>query len=481
MKAPLYDKIMEYGKNITSFHMPGHKFGGVLNMGQISPFDLDVTEVPGLDNLYEAEGVILEAQRKMAMKYGAKDTIFITNGSTSGIIASILAVCKPGDSLIVARNCHHSVWNALILGGVQPIYINPSYDEDYNILGGICTSKLEQTLISNPEVKGVIIVSPTYEGFVSDIEGISNIVHKYSKILIVDEAHGAHFIWDKIFPKSAVQCGADLVIQSMHKTLPAITQSALLHIGSDKIDKQTLIQRLQMIQTSSPSYIMMALMDYIRAEMEEKENLWTDYIREILKVRKRLMKLQNLLILSKDICGKVDIYDMDISKIVIYTYNTQITGVELGEILRSNYSIQVEVEAEEYIIAMSTIGDTSYDLGILCEALLEIDSKLKQGKIKKRYVNMIDINNKNNNVPREIYFADKEYIPIEKSKGRISATNIMLYPPGIPLICIGEVFSKKMIHNMKDFPGKLLGIINEKNNIKVLVSKDYEKERTYEG
>lgn len=473
MKAPLYNHLIKYNKEITSFHMPGHKFGKALGMEKLSLLDLDVTEVPGLDNLYDAEGIILKSQREMATKYKAKDTIFITNGSTAGILASIMTVCGPGESLIIARNSHNSVWNGLILGGIRPIYLNPSYEEQYQILGGIPIMALEECLIAYPEAKGVLVVSPTYEGLVSDIEGIAKVVHKYKKILIVDEAHGAHFVWNKKFPKSAVECGADLVIQSMHKTLPTLTQSALLHIGSERIHKEVLIQRLQMVQTSSPSYTMMGLMDYMRAYMEEHHDLWTDYLKNLLKARERLMQLDNLLLLSDNISGKADIWDIDISKLVINTSYTDITGIELGKILRSKYHIQVEVEAQAYIIAMSTVGDSPSDLEALCKALQEIDSKLMRHTPIKNSFNMVKSDNRESILPRDVFFGEKEYILLEECETRISGANIMLYPPGIPIICIGERFSKEMIYNIKECSDKLLGVVYNKGSIAVSVAKEY--------
>lgn len=472
MKAPLYNQLIKYSKDITSFHMPGHKSANILKMNDIPFLKLDVTEVPGLDNLYEAEGIILEAEKEMAIQYGAKDSIFLTNGSTAGILASILTVCRPGDALIVARNAHHSVWSGLILGGIKPIYINPSYNQEYNILGGICPIELEQILKDNPEAKGLIIVSPTYEGLVSDIKGIAKIVHGHNKLLIVDEAHGAHFVWDQAFPESAISHGADLIIHSMHKTLPTLTQSALVHIGSQRVDKQDFIKRLQMIQTSSPSYIMMGIMDYTRAQMKAQPGLWGNYVQALLGTRSLLGNMENLVLLSKDICKQSNIYDLDESKLTIFTHNADISGIELGKLLRTKYNIQVEVEAEEYIIAMSTIADDINDLEGLSKALLEIDANLKSNQTKKRYYKELKIQNQKNILPRDVYFGHKEEISIEESVGRISGANIMLYPPGIPLICIGEIFSKQTIDHIKRLSTQILGIINTNNQLKVLVSSE---------
>lgn len=473
MKAPLYDQLIKYNKHMTSFHMPGHKFGKILEMKRLSLLDLDVTEVPGLDNLYDADGIILRAQKKMAFKYKAKESIFLTNGSTAGILASMMAVCKPGDSLIVARNSHNSVWNGLILGGIKPIYINPSYQKDYEMLGGISIVELEKLLIAYPEAKGVLIVSPTYEGFVSDIEQIAKLVHDHKKILIVDEAHGAHFVWHHKFPKSAIECGADIVIQSMHKTLPTLSQSALLHIGSDRIQREILIKHLQMIQTSSPSYVMMGLMDYIRAEMEQHHELWEDYLKGLLETRKNLKTLENLVLISEDICQKADIIDVDKSKLVIDTSHANITGIELGHILRTKYYIQVEVEAKNYIIAMSTVGDTPSDLEGFSKALHEIDSQLVGCTPMKSNFNMIKSENDQSILPRDVFYAEKEYVPIDQCDNKMSAANIMLYPPGIPLICIGERFSKEIIHYIKGCSEKLIGVTYYNQDPQVCIKKEH--------
>lgn len=474
MNTPLYNELVKYSDNINSFHMPGHKSTNLFNINQIPFWALDVTEVPGLDNLYEANGVIQEAQKLIAKRYGAKESIFLTNGSTAGIIASILTICNPGDTLIIARNCHHSVWNALILGGIRPVYINPNYCNDHGIIAGICPKELEQLMVDYPEAKGVILVSPTYEGLVSDIGRISKIIHEYNKILIVDEAHGAHFPWHQDFPKSAISQGADIVIQSMHKTLPAITQSALIHTCSHRVDTYILTQRLQMIQTSSPSYVMMGIMDYIREQMENQKDLWNNYINNLITIRKKLSQLQNLYMIPESICGDLNIFDIDKSKFVILTNATNITGIDLGNMLRKEYNIQVEVEAPNYIIAMSTIADTMDDLNLLCNALFEIDNRLEGNSRYLVSYKQFYLESKKEVLPRDIFFGKQWTTPLDQCIGEISATNIMLYPPGIPLICIGEVFTKEIIDYIKDVVDGVLGIIKEKDKISVLIWKEGE-------
>ncbi|MBS5800788.1 MAG: aminotransferase class I/II-fold pyridoxal phosphate-dependent enzyme, partial [Clostridiales bacterium] len=253
MKTPLYNALIEYSKHKKPFHMPGHKLGTFGDMKQLDFTALDVTEANGLDNLYEAEGIIKEAMQEMSRFYGAQSTTFLTNGSTAGILASLMTICKPGDKVLIARNCHHSVWHALILIGAVPIYIQPEYNEDFGLMGVIAKETISQALDLYPEVKGAIIVSPTYEGIVSDVKGIAEVLHEQDKVLIVDEAHGAHFVVNEAFPESSVLQGADLVIQSMHKTLPTLTQSALLHRGTNKINEDELIKNLRLVQTSSPS------------------------------------------------------------------------------------------------------------------------------------------------------------------------------------------------------------------------------------
>lgn len=466
MNAPLYNELMAYSNSKLAFHMPGHKFGTIADLNKLNLSSLDNTEAIGMDNLYTANGIIKQAMNLMADFYGAKETIFLTNGSTAGILASILATCKEGDKLIIARNAHHSVWSALILAGVIPIYINPTYLNDEDILGEIKAEVVEEALIKYPEAKGALIVSPTYEGIVSDIETISKVVHKYDKLLIVDEAHGAHFVLGNSFPVSSTRKGADLVINSMHKTLPALTQSGLLHICSNRVKYETAIEALRMIQTSSPSYIMMGLMDYIRCYILEHHALIKkQYIDELILMRERLRNsLQNLKLIEKE----SHFYDR--SKIIISTSYANISGYELADILNKHFSIVVEAALDNYIILMTTMADQKITLTRLEQALRMIDINI--GRISRKD-SMNAFMSKSISLgisPRTIFYGKKQWINIDQCEGMRSVKNIMLYPPGIPLVCVGEEIQDRHIRLINRFRDKLQGIKEVENKIMIEVS-----------
>lgn len=461
MNTPLYDKLLEYSRSKLAFHMPGHKFGTAANLNQLSIIELDNTEAMGMDNLYDAQGIIKESMKLMADFYGAKKTLFLTNGSTSGIITSILSICKPGDELIIARNAHHSVWSALVLGGITPIYISPEYTEADDMLGEIRADIVKKALKEYPNAKGVLVVSPTYEGIVSDIKEISKVVHQYDKVLIVDEAHGAHFPLSEDFPLSSINQGADLVINSMHKTLPVLTQSGLLHICSERIRYDDVVGNLRMIQTSSPSYMMMGLMDYIRAYILENKNIiQQQYVNELLKCREDLGR-------NLDILKMIDIEKTkyDKSKIVISTLGASINGYELAEILNIRYNISIEAALETYIILMTTMADNEVSMTKLRMALEEIDKELKTCTSNRGMNDFIISEIVKGFSPREIYYSDRKWISIEEAVGEKSANNIMLYPPGIPLVCIGEVIEQQHIPLIYYFKDKLQGIKIEGDQI----------------
>ena len=447
--------------------MPGHKFGQVAELDKINLLNLDNTEVPGLDNLYEAEDVIKEAMVLMADFYGAKESIFLTNGSTAGILASILATCKSGETLIIARNVHHSVWHGLILSGVTPVYLSPHYDAMEDMLTDISAEKVREAFEQYPEAKGILLVSPTYEGVVSDIQAIAQVTHELNKILIVDEAHGAHFVLGKPFPTSSVHQGADLVIQSMHKTLPALTQSGLLHIGSDKVPYEEVVESLRMIQTSSPSYMMMGIMDYTRAYIETHQTEITkDYITPLVAFRRRLgSNLKYLRLLEYQAVG------YDISKVVISTLNTSINGYELADILNREYHIVSEAATMSYIILMTTMADNEKQLGHLEACLYQIDGTLEKKEVAQISSNDFMIHDFfKGKRPRSIYYGHKAWESLEATEGKWSAQNVMLYPPGIPILCMGEQITNRHRTLIKRFKERLQGIQLEGDTIYIKVS-----------
>lgn len=467
MNAPLYNELMAYSQSKLAFHMPGHKFGTIADLNKLNLSSLDNTEAIGMDNLYEASGIIKQAMNLMADFYGAKETIFLTNGSTAGILASILSTCKEGDKLIIARNAHHSVWSGLVLAGVIPIYINPVYLDEEDILGEVTPKVIEEALIQYPETKGVLIVSPTYEGIVSDIGAISEVVHKYDKLLIVDEAHGAHFVLGNSFPISSTRKGADLVINSMHKTLPALTQSGLLHICSNRVKYENVIEALRMIQTSSPSYIMMGLMDYIRCYILEHHALIKrQYIDELILMRERLRgNLQILRLIEKE----PSFYDR--SKLVISTSYANMNGYQLADILNKHFNIVVEAALDNYIILMTTMADQKLTLNRLEHALQVIDSNIGIVSRKERINLFMKQSISLGTSPREIFYSKKQWLEISECQGKRSTKNIMLYPPGIPLVCIGEEIQEKHVRTLARFKDKLQGIKVIDNKLFVEVTK----------
>ncbi|WP_054743072.1 aminotransferase class I/II-fold pyridoxal phosphate-dependent enzyme [Cellulosilyticum ruminicola] len=453
MNAPLYNELIAYSNSKLAFHMPGHKFGSIADLNKLNLSSLDNTEAMGLDNLYEAEGIIKEAMLLMADFYGAMDSVFLTNGSTAGVITSILATCNEGDELIVARNSHHSVWSALVLGGIRPIYISPEYVAKDDILGEITPETVRRAFKAYPRAKGIIIVSPTYEGIVSDIKAIAEVVHEYDKVLIVDEAHGAHFVLGNCFPISSTRLGADLVINSMHKTLPALTQSALIHICSHRISYEKIIETLRMVQTSSPSYMMMGLMDYIRCYILEHHVLIKkQYVDELVHMRERLKELRMLRLVDRALQA------YDISKVVISTANANISGYQLATILNKEYSIVVEAALETYVILMTTMADTRETLHRLEQALKYIDSCLQYTPVYESINSFLNNEVVVGESTRSIHYSEKKWEVLDKCDGKKSAKNIMLYPPGIPIVCIGEVIQAKHIYMIRRFKNKLQGI-----------------------
>ena len=436
------------------FHMPGHK----RNPDTVNtdlPFDRDITEIDGFDNLHHPEGILKKAQETAASVYDTKECYYSVNGSTAALLAAVSATVPRNGQILVARNCHKAVYHALYLRNLIPTYVYPQMDPKWWINGGISSDKVERALAENPEIKAVLLTSPTYDGVVSDIEKIAEIVHRYEIPLIVDEAHGAHFHFSNYFPTSAAELGADLVIQSFHKTLPSMTQTAVLHNCSDRVDSRLIRRFMGIYQSSSPSYILMASMDACMEKMSSEGNeMFREFTKILEKARRRLSECKYIRLVSPEI-GTAGVFDYDRSKLLFSTRYASMTGSELAQILLEKYHIQVEMETEHYVLALAAVGDSGEGFERLCQAIEEINQEEAQKKKEKReteepkagrtaYTSLSQFMS-----ITEAMESESEIRKLEESVGRISAEFGYLYPPGIPLIVPGEQITGQFIRNMR--------------------------------
>jgi len=472
MKAPLFEALVEYShKNKIPFHMPGHKQGkGIFENYKTDLFRIDVTELPDTDNLHFPEGVIDEAQKLLASAYGALSSFFLVNGSTCGIQAMIATVCNPGDILIVDRNCHSSVISALILSGVIPKYVYPEYISKLGFMGGIAPEEIKKAFIRFPEAKGVLITSPNYYGICLDIESIADIVHSFNKVLLVDEAHGAHFYFHEKLPKGAIQCGADICVQSAHKTLPALTQSSMLHVGSNRISLSRLKKCLRLFQSSSPSFILMAYLDVARNIMVESGKQIFD---SLLEYSHALMQYinnnTNARCPLQQLVGQHAVHEVDVTRLVINFSDYSISGYEVAAILNEQYNIQVEMADFNNIVCIPSVGNSACDFQALGFAVGELLKKVNVQFQHKRVHSYP--RNPSAVSPREAFYSNGKVAGLLDSVGRISCDTIVCYPPGVPILCPGETISRETVDyilDIKRMGGKIMGL-SEFEGIRVVV------------
>ncbi len=546
MDKYLLDQLTEYtSSDAYPLHMPGHK-------RQISffehPYSIDITEINGFDNLHHAgfaetspracstadygsdketdsrcgnadRGILHVAQERAARLYGAEETYYLINGSTCGILAAVSAALRRGERILMARNSHKAAYHAALLNGLHVTWLYPQMDARRGIYGSICAEQVREALSEqgNEETAGqecgmqaaqrqvpdrirtVLITSPTYDGVVSDIRAIAEEVHRAGALLIVDEAHGAHFAMYPYFPESALACGADIVINSLHKTMPSLTQTALLHVQGPRVDRVRLRKYLAIYQSSSPSYVLMAGMDECVRLMEMRgPELFGIFVQRLTALRDRLEKMKVLHLVTGDE-PEIAAFAFDRAKILISTENIQtaalpaantVNGPALAEILRKRYHLEVEMAAENYVTAIMTVADTQEGFDRLEAALLEIDGQLWEAGRGGKYFEKAESEHcsehsekagsepcgehsekagfehcgghfdsagsgyrggysENAGIVRQMRpievmsmeTADnspQEAVPIGQSPGRTAAEFVYLYPPGIPLLVPGE-------------------------------------------
>ena len=351
----LYKKLEAYGKSdFYPFHMPGHKRNPLSVAGDFS-VQQDITEINGFDNLHHPETILKEAQENAARLYQVQESFFCINGSTGAILAAVSAAVKKGGHILIARNCHKAVYHAAYLRDLKVSYIYPHEDAELGINGGISPQRVERCLDENPDIEAVLLTSPTYDGIVSDIKTIAEITHSHNIPLIVDEAHGAHFCFSDYFPVSAAELGADIVIHSLHKTLPSMTQTALLHRCSERVDRNLLVRFLGIYQTSSPSYVLMASMDACMYKIEQDgQRMFAKYTENLERARKRLRKGSCIRLVEPG-DPAMNVFDADRSKIILSTVHRTMNGRQLAEVLRQDFHLEIEMEAENYVIALTSV------------------------------------------------------------------------------------------------------------------------------
>lgn len=452
MKKYLYN-ILEEKKLPVPFHMPGHKRNEKFFLGEALKYD--ITEIDGYDNLHSPMEAIKNSQERCAKIFGAKKSFFLVNGSTSGIVSAILASVCENEKIIVARNCHKSVYSGIILTGANPVYIVPKIDKKLNIFLDIKEDDIVKVIKKNLDAKAVVITSPTYEGVISDIKKISKIVHKYNMLLIVDEAHGAHLGFHDGFYKSSITLGADIVIQSLHKTLPSLTQTALLHVCSNNVSNKQIgkiKQCLSIIQTTSPSYLFMYSIDKCLDFLEnEKSLLFAKYVENLLKLRRKCTKLKNIQILNYDYKEEKDEFSLDISKLVFYTKYVGYCIVIYKRLL-SDFNLQLEMSTDNVFIAMTSVADDFKNYDKLFLALKFLDENIEFSKNKSlEFKYDFKIAEKKISLKNAFNYKNVKSVLLEESFGNISSEFVILYPPGIPLVVPGEKISKKMIKLIKKY------------------------------
>jgi len=444
MNKNLYEHLQKYHHKVYPMHMPGHK-GGRYRFVE-DAYAIDVTEVPGTDHLYQASGILKDSMDAIAKLYGTKKTIFLVNGSTVGILSAIGGIHEAEDTVLVARNCHQSVYHGITLFKLKPMYIYPEVTQ-FGLVGGIDPRKVEEALIANPKIMSFIMTSPTYEGFISDIEAITHICHRYNVLLIVDEAHGAHLPFSKNLPDSALNLGADVVIHSMHKTLPTFTQSALMHLNLEKETERKVLKMLQMLQTSSPSYVMMAQMDLCIRQLMHREKLWTNHLKTIEKVHNSLSKMKSIRSLSGYCNKREGIVAKDPYKHILLFEKSNINGHSFNQMLRKDYNIQLELSSKIHALGFFSIADTKSALMAYTKAIRAIDKKLKPLMKPLKKTRHFDKNEKVLE-PYEAFAKKSERVSLSQGLDRIAAGMITPYPPGIPMVVPGERITEGLLQQI---------------------------------
>lgn len=478
--TPFYTKLKEYAlSDVVSHDVPGHKLGHISNdlmdFAGNKLYQLDANAPRGLDNLNRPSGVILEASELMADAFGAEKAYFLTGGTTMGILSMIMSACRAKEKIILPRNVHKSAINALILSGAVPIFVKPYIDQELGIANHMDYEEVKKAIEENPDAMGVLVINPTYFGVTSDLEKIVNLAHEYDMKVMVDEAHGSHFPFLDALPIGSMEAGADLASCSLHKTVGSLTQSSILIAQGPRVDHVRLRSTINMIQSTSPSGLLLASLDVARKSMvfQGPEKL-PKLIEMAEKTREQINEIPGLKALGKSYFLSRNAYNYDETKIIVKVSELGLTGFDVYKELFDEYHIQLELAETHLILAVLSIGTTQKDLDALVIALrkmsetyMPMELEAITPKIKYSYPEAYTR-------PREAYHAPKKYVPINQAVDEIAAESIMIYPPGIPIVIPGEVISQDILDDLDFYQrsGSVILSDTESGYIKV-IDKEY--------
>jgi len=447
-RAPIMEALNELKSNrVVPFDVPGHKHGK--GNRELTDFlgkkcmAVDVNSMKPLDNLCHPTGVIREAEQLAAEAFGAEHVFFMVGGTTSSVQAMIMSVCRRGDKIILPRNVHRSAINALVLTGAVPVYVNPGADKELGIALGMAMRDVKEAIENNPDAKAVLVNNPTYYGICSDLKAITDLAHSYHMKVLVDEAHGTHFYFGKELPLNGMAAGADMSSVSMHKSGGSLTQSSFLLVGKG-MNKDYVRQVINITQTTSGSYLLLSSLDISRKKLAlEGEGIFSKVMEMTGYAREEINSIGGYYAYSKEIINGDSIYDFDATKLSINTFGIGRAGIEVYDILRDEYEIQIEFGDIGNILAYISVGDSYKDIERLVSALSEIKriyKKDKQGMLTYEYINPIV-----KAAPQEAFYAEKRSLPIAECENKICCESVMCYPPGIPILAPGERVTKEIM------------------------------------
>lgn len=440
-RAPIYEALREFSKKrVVPFDVPGHKRGkGNPELRELlgeKCVSMDVNSMKPLDNLCHPVSVIREAEELAAAAFGAAHAFLMVGGTTSAVQSMILSVVKRGEKIILPRNVHRSVVGALILCGAVPVYVNPESNHRLGIPLGMKVSAVERAIRENPDAKAVLVNNPTYYGICSNLREIVTLAHSHGMLCIADEAHGTHFYFGENLPVSAMAAGADMAAVSMHKSGGSLTQSSLL-LSGPAVPEGHVRQIINLTQTTSGSYLLLSSLDISRRNLALRgKETFAQVVGLAEYAREEINRIGGYYAYSRELCDGDSIYDFDVTKLSVNTLDIGLAGIEVYDLLRDDYNIQIEFGDLGNILAYLSIGDRPRDIERLVGALSEI--KRRFGREKTDLFTQEYIDPKVVASPQEAFYAEKESLPIRETRGRVCSEFVMCYPPGIPILAPGE-------------------------------------------